>query len=62
MSNRTAKFLSAILASLLAGAALATMSHSPAHAADDCLSAPKDQTPGGGHWYYRIDRATKRHC
>jgi hypothetical protein len=62
MSNRTAKFLSAILASLLAGAALATMSHSPTHAADDCLSAPKDQTPGGGHWYYRIDRATKRHC
>jgi hypothetical protein len=62
MPNRTAKFVSAILASLLAGAPLATMSHSAAGAADDCLSAPKDATPGGGHWYYRVDRATKRHC
>jgi hypothetical protein len=31
-------------------------------AADDCLSSPKDQTPQGSHWYYRIDRATKRQC
>jgi hypothetical protein len=30
--------------------------------ADDCLSGPKDQTPQGSHWYYRIDRATKRQC
>jgi hypothetical protein len=62
MQNRTAKFASAIFASLLAGAALATISHDEARAADDCLSAPKDQTPQGSHWYYRIDRATKHHC
>jgi hypothetical protein len=31
-------------------------------AADECLSSPKDQTPQGSHWYYRIDRATKRQC
>src|ERR1700716_2141387 len=63
MSNRTAKFISAIFVSLLAGALLTTVSHGavPA-AADDCLSGPKGQTPSGGHWYYRIDRATKRHC
>src|ERR1700694_2760983 len=63
MSNRTAKFVSAIFVSLLAGALLTTVSHGavPA-AADDCLSGPKGQTPSGGHWYYRIDRATKRHC
>jgi hypothetical protein len=62
MQNRTAKFASAIFASLLAGAFLATISHGEARAADDCLSGPKDQTPQGSHWYYRIDHATKRHC
>ena len=62
MSNRTAKFVSAIFASLIAGAALTTVSHGAVPAADDCLAAPKGETPSGGHWYYRIDRATKRHC
>jgi hypothetical protein len=62
MSNRTAKFASAIFASLIAGAPLTTVSHGAVPADDDCLSGPKGQTPSGGHWYYRIDRATKRHC
>jgi hypothetical protein len=61
MPNRTAKFASAIFAGLLAGTPLTTISHSAA-AEDECLSGPNDKTPGGGHWYYRIDRATKRHC
>ncbi len=62
MQNRTAKFVSAIFASLLAGPALATISPSAPRAAEDCLSGPKNQTPQGGHWYYRVDHATKRHC
>jgi hypothetical protein len=62
MPNRTAKFVSAIFASLLAGAAFATISHGTADAADDCLSGPKGETPEGSHWYYRIDRVTKQHC
>ena len=62
MPNRTAKFVSAIFAGLLAGAAFATISHGTADAADDCLSGPKGETPEGSHWYYRIDRVTKRHC
>ena len=62
MSSRTAKFASAIFASLIVGAPLTTISDSAAGADDECLSSPKDQTPQGGHWYYRIDRATKRHC
>ncbi len=62
MANRTAKFVSAIFASVLAGAPLATLSHNAARAADDCLAAPKDETPEGGHWYYRIDHASKRQC
>ena len=62
MSSRTAKFVSAIFASLLAGIPLTTVSHSATGVADDCVSGPKGAPPQGGHWYYRIDRATKRHC
>jgi hypothetical protein len=62
MPNRTAKFASAIFAGLLAGTPLTTISHSAAAAEDECLSGPNDKMPGSGHWYYRIDRATKRHC
>ena len=60
MPNRTAKFASAIFAGLLAGTPLTTSSHGAA--AEECLSGPNDKAPGDGHWYYRIDRATKRHC
>jgi hypothetical protein len=62
MPSRTAKFVSALIASFLAGVPLATVSYGAADPADDCLSGPKGQTPQGSHWYYRIDRATKRHC
>ena len=62
MPNRTAKFVLAVFASVLAGISLTTASHSATPAADDCLSAPRDQTPEGSHWYYRIERGTKRHC
>src|SRR5260370_30575068 len=62
MPKRTAKLVSAIFASFLAGAALTIVSNSVALAADDCLAGPKGQTPHGGHWYYRIDHSTKRHC
>ena len=62
MSNRAAKFITAVFASLLASTPLSTVSHGAAPAADECLSAPKGQVPQGGHWYYRIDRATKKHC
>jgi len=62
MSRRTAKYVLAVYASILAGASFATISHAQTGAADDCLSAPKEGTPDGSHWYYRVDRATKRHC
>ena len=61
MQNRTAKFVSAIFASLVAGMPLTTVSHGAAPA-DDCLSKPKGLAPEGSHWYYRIDRASKRQC
>jgi hypothetical protein len=62
MPNRTAKFVSAVFASFLASAPLATVSHSATGAADDCLAGPKGQAPQGAHWYYRVERTTKRHC
>ena len=33
----------------------------PAQAAD-CLAGPNSPAPQGSHWYYRIDRVTKRRC
>jgi hypothetical protein len=62
MPNRTAKFVSAVFASLVAGAALTTISYGATPAADDCLAAPKDHAPQGGHWYYRIEHPSNRHC
>lgn len=62
MSNRTAKFVSAIFASFLAGAPLTTVSPGAARAAGDCLSEPKATTPEGSHWYFRIDHANQRKC
>ena len=62
MPNRTARFVSAIFASILAGAPLTTTSHGETVAADDCLVAPKGPTPAGSHWYYRVEHPTNRHC
>lgn len=49
-----------LFASLLAG--LVIMSGGGAARGDECLSNPKGPTPAGGHWYYHLDRATKRTC
>jgi hypothetical protein len=62
MPSRTARFASALFASFLAGTPITTLSLSTARAANECLAGPKEQTPPGGHWYYRIDHASKRNC
>jgi hypothetical protein len=62
MPNRPAKFVSALFASLIVGAPLTTASHSAPAEAEKCLAGPKGAAPQGGHWYYRVERATKRHC
>jgi hypothetical protein len=62
MSNRSAKFASALFAIGLAGACLASVSAGAARAAEECLAGPKGASPEGSHWFYRIDHATKRHC
>lgn len=71
MGNRTAKFISALIGSIIAGAPLAAVSQtapsapataSTANAAADCLASPKGVAPQGQHWFYRLERATKRQC
>ena len=68
MGNRTAKFISALIGSIIAGAPIAAVSQnapaasSPASAAADCLASPKGIAPQGQHWYYRLERSTKRQC
>ncbi len=68
MGNRAAKFISTLVASIIAGASLPAVSQnaptasSTANAAPDCLAAPKDAAPQGQHWYYRLERTTKRKC
>jgi hypothetical protein len=62
MPNRAAKLGSALIASLLASATVISMSPGETSAADECLSAPKETTPAGGHWYYRIEHPSNRHC
>lgn len=62
MSNRTAKFASAVFASVLAGANFTGVSSDTARADDSCLTAPKGTAPAGSHWYYRLEHGTQRHC
>ena len=62
MSNRAAKFASAVLACLLASLPLTATLRGAAGAEEECFSAPKGETPQGSHWYYRIDRSSKRQC
>lgn len=62
MSHRTAQFVPAIFAGLIACVSLVTASHGAPVEADKCLSGPKGAPPAGGHWYYRVDRVTKRAC
>ncbi|QAU39181.1 hypothetical protein [Bradyrhizobium guangdongense] len=81
MGNRTAKFTSALIGSIIAGAPLAAVSQnaptapstanttaaatsaaSTTNAASDCLASPKGVAPQGQHWFYRVERATKRQC
>lgn len=48
---------------MTASAVRADPSAAPASAAaDSCLTQPNGPAPAGRHWYYRIERASGRHC
>ncbi len=61
MSGVPAKFASALFVGMVAGTAWTALPQQAAQAAD-CLTEPKNETPQGQHWYFRIERGTGRHC
>ncbi|WP_425909498.1 hypothetical protein [Nitrobacter sp. TKz-YC02] len=62
MSNRLGKRLSTFGVALFTGGMLAIAVQSSARAEDTCLVKPGATTPRGGHWHYRVEPGTKRHC
>jgi hypothetical protein len=69
MSNRAVAPVLAVLISSLASMALTTSTiAAPATddqaeaPADECLSSPNAETPKGSHWFYRLEKGTKRKC
>jgi hypothetical protein len=65
MKTRAAKFVAAIIASILysASAFAAPDDAEPAEPrADTCLTSPRDYTPPGTRWRYRLDRDSGRRC
>jgi hypothetical protein len=52
-----------LFSALLTGSfAVISLTPSSRAGADDCLASPGAAVPAGTHWYYRVDRATQRHC
>jgi hypothetical protein len=67
MKTRAAKFVAAILASILSSAngLAAPETAAPESAeqkADTCLTSPREYAPPGTRWRYRVERGTGRHC
>jgi len=59
MPTRMALFVTAIFTMFLAAVFVTAQA---SHAADDCLAKPNVAAPQGSHWYYRVDRTTRREC
>jgi hypothetical protein len=62
MTGRATRLALGTLTWIVAGASMQLMQLGRAGAADDCLAGPNKQSPAGHHWFYRVDRSTKRHC
>lgn len=69
MSNRTAVIALAVITSCVSIFGITSSANAAPAASDDatqaaneCLAAPKATTPKGAHWYYRVEKGTKRKC
>ena len=67
MKSRAAKFVVALIASILSSAnAFAAPEDAAADTAEQpagqCLTSPRDYAPPGTRWRYRVERGTGRHC
>jgi hypothetical protein len=59
---RAARIASAIFVNVVVGIPLVMLARAETAPVDTCLASPKNETPAGSHWYYRIDHASKRNC
>ena len=62
MAGLATRFALCTLTCIVATASVVALHLDDAAAADDCLAGPNKQSPAGHHWFYRVDRSTKRHC
>lgn len=68
MSNRTVAIAFAAITGCVSIFSISPLAAAPAEPesaakpADECLAAPKATTPAGAHWYYRIEKGTRRKC
>jgi len=62
MPRRAARIASAIFVNILAGSPLVMLAHAEPATSDNCLASPKNETPAGSHWFYRVDHVNKRNC
>jgi len=62
MKSRAAKFLAAIIASILSSANGFAAPENAEQRPDTCLTSPREYAPPGTRWRYRVERGTGRHC
>jgi hypothetical protein len=62
MPQRMTIFVTAILVIVVAAVSLTARTSIAQRAADECITKPNGTAPQGSHWYYRIDRATRKQC
>ena len=62
MKARAAKFVVAVIASILSSASAFAAPENAEERADTCLTSPREYTPPGTRWRYRTERGTGRHC
>src|SRR5262245_44986366 len=60
MPQRMTIFVTAILVIVVAAVSLTARTSIAQRAADECITKPNSTAPQGSHWYYRLDRETRR--
>jgi hypothetical protein len=62
MKSRAANLVVAAIASIVSSANLAAAPDNTEQPADICLTSPRDYTPPGTRWRYRMERGSGRRC
>src|SRR5262245_36541501 len=62
MKSRAAKFVVAAIASIVSSANLVAAPDNAEQPADTCLTSPREYTPPGTRWRYRMERGSGRRC